>query len=233
MEIYKSSQFMIFHDVHFLAMLVETNRVPQKHGSMKHMTFTSEKSNIENEIVDPKSTQSSSKPWVEFFPILPAVTLPETNSKFAPENRPKLNRKGSYSNHPFLGAFAVSFREGTSWSLTKLVHLGFADPTTMDSWDPGMEGTRVPNMAPCLNAPKGSRIIFLCHPFFGQTNSLLVLGRIDLKASIYFWEAKYFVRSSIHSDRNFQVVFQRSHHHRSRCPSNQTSLLDTKKSLEL
>ena len=30
--------------------------------------------------------------------------LPETNSKFAPENRPKPNRKGSYSNHPFLGA---------------------------------------------------------------------------------------------------------------------------------
>ena len=29
-----------------------------------------------------------------------------------PENRPKPNRKGSYSNHPFSGAFAVSFREG-------------------------------------------------------------------------------------------------------------------------
>ena len=39
-------------------------------------------------------------------------TLPETNSNFAPENRPKPNRKGSYSNHPFLGAKAVSFREG-------------------------------------------------------------------------------------------------------------------------
>ena len=35
-------------------------------------------------------------------------TLPET------ENRPKPNRKGSSSNHPFLGAFAVSFREGKS-----------------------------------------------------------------------------------------------------------------------
>ena len=31
-------------------------------------------------------------------------TLPETNSKFAPENRPKPNRRQSYSNHPFLGA---------------------------------------------------------------------------------------------------------------------------------
>ena len=30
----------------------------------------------------------------------------------APENRPKPNRKGSYYNHPFVGAFAVSFREG-------------------------------------------------------------------------------------------------------------------------
>ena len=29
-----------------------------------------------------------------------------------PENRPGPNRKGSYSNHPFSGAFAVSFREG-------------------------------------------------------------------------------------------------------------------------
>ncbi len=37
-------------------------------------------------------------------PYLGYYTLPETNSKFAPENRPKPNRKGSYSNHPFLGA---------------------------------------------------------------------------------------------------------------------------------
>ena len=36
----------------------------------------------------------------------------------APENRPKPNKKGSSSNHPFLGVFAVSFREGSpkkSW----------------------------------------------------------------------------------------------------------------------
>ena len=31
-------------------------------------------------------------------------TLPETNGKFAPENRPGPNRKGSYSNHPCSGA---------------------------------------------------------------------------------------------------------------------------------
>ena len=35
------------------------------------------------------------------------VTLPETNI-FA-ENRPKLNRKGLYSNHPFLGAKMLVF----------------------------------------------------------------------------------------------------------------------------
>ena len=41
------------------------------------------------------------------------ITLPETNSKFAPENRP-FAPKGNEtsSNHPFLGASAVSFREG-------------------------------------------------------------------------------------------------------------------------
>ena len=38
---------------------------------------------------------------------------PETNSKFAPENRPGPNRKGLYSNNPVSGAFAVSFRAGT------------------------------------------------------------------------------------------------------------------------
>ena len=37
------------------------------------------------------------------------VTLPETNV-FAPENRPKPNRKGLYSNHPFSGAMLVSGR---------------------------------------------------------------------------------------------------------------------------
>ena len=31
-------------------------------------------------------------------------SLPETNSKFAPENMPKPNRKGLYSNHQFSGA---------------------------------------------------------------------------------------------------------------------------------
>ena len=43
------------------------------------------------------------------------ITLPETNSKFAPENRPKRPQKETrkYSNHPFSGALAVSFREGT------------------------------------------------------------------------------------------------------------------------
>ena len=34
------------------------------------------------------------------------ITLPETNV-FAPENRPKPNRKGSYSNHPFSGAMLI------------------------------------------------------------------------------------------------------------------------------
>ena len=31
----------------------------------------------------------------------------------APENRPFAKRKRSYSNHPFLGAFAVFLKEGT------------------------------------------------------------------------------------------------------------------------
>ena len=34
-------------------------------------------------------------------------TLPETNSEFASENRPKPNRKQSYSNHPFLRTILV------------------------------------------------------------------------------------------------------------------------------
>ena len=37
-------------------------------------------------------------------------TLPETNITF--ENMPKPKMEGSSSNHQFLGAFAVSFREG-------------------------------------------------------------------------------------------------------------------------
>ena len=39
-----------------------------------------------------------------------AVTLPETNSKFAPENRPGPKRKGSYSKHWFSGTMLVSRR---------------------------------------------------------------------------------------------------------------------------
>ena len=39
------------------------------------------------------------------------VTLPKTN--ISPEDRPKPKRKCLSSNHPFSGAFAVSFREGT------------------------------------------------------------------------------------------------------------------------
>ena len=43
-------------------------------------------------------------------PTLPWVdTLPETN--ITPENRP-FEKEQSYSNHPFSGAFAVSFRSG-------------------------------------------------------------------------------------------------------------------------
>ena len=43
-------------------------------------------------------------------------------STVAPENRPKRpKRKLSYSNHPFSGAFAVSFREGK----TSFPFLGF------------------------------------------------------------------------------------------------------------
>ena len=37
--------------------------------------------------------------------------------QFAPENWPGPKRKGPYSNHPFSGAFAVSFREATPWAL--------------------------------------------------------------------------------------------------------------------
>ncbi len=41
--------------------------------------------------------------------FLGQLTLPETNSEFAPENRPKPNSKGLYSNHPFLGEMVVSW----------------------------------------------------------------------------------------------------------------------------
>ena len=41
-------------------------------------------------------------------------TLPETNSS-PPEHSPGPKRKQSYSNHPFSGAFAGSFREGNSF----------------------------------------------------------------------------------------------------------------------
>ena len=40
-------------------------------------------------------------------------TLPETNKSHLKIGFPK--RKGSSSSHQFLGARAVSFREGTSW----------------------------------------------------------------------------------------------------------------------
>ena len=60
-----------------------------------------------------------------FFRLIPAADLAKSllNSPLkipslkltVPENRPKPNRKGSYSNHPFLGAMAVSFREGNSF----------------------------------------------------------------------------------------------------------------------
>ena len=45
--------------------------------------------------------------------ILPSPKL-KVRIKFAPENRPGPKRKQSYSNHPFSGALAVSFREGNS-----------------------------------------------------------------------------------------------------------------------
>ena len=51
------------------------------------------------------------------------VSLPKTKSSPLKIGHPK--RKGSSSNHPFLGAFAVSFREctlsllGMSWDVSK------------------------------------------------------------------------------------------------------------------
>ena len=61
------------------------------------------------------------KKWLSKFQVIltvqrpvggdPPSTLPETNSSALKIGR-KPNRKGSYSNHQFLGAFAVSFREG-------------------------------------------------------------------------------------------------------------------------
>ena len=50
--------------------------------------------------------------WNFFFLINPWFrmgTLPETNRKFAPENRPRPNRKGSYSNHPFFRGELLNF----------------------------------------------------------------------------------------------------------------------------
>ena len=74
-----------------------------------------------------RSTQgasgSSRDPWCEIVLVEPNqrgslehplnLTLPEFNiAAIAPENRPTPKRKGSSSNHPFSGAFDVSFREG-------------------------------------------------------------------------------------------------------------------------
>ena len=64
------------------------------------------------------SNPTSAKHWISGILKCFTFTLPETNI-LAPENRPKPNRKQSYSNHPFLGAFAVSFREGTTTVTTK------------------------------------------------------------------------------------------------------------------
>ena len=66
------------------------------------------------------------EPWGKRFEL---TTLPETN-QIAPENRPKPNRKGSYSNHPFLGAFAVSFREGN------IFQMGWLKPPTWVVFSP-------------------------------------------------------------------------------------------------
>ena len=47
--------------------------------------------------------------------MVTVVTLPETN--ISPENGPGPQEGNeSSSNHPFSGAFAVSFREGMSFS---------------------------------------------------------------------------------------------------------------------
>ena len=56
-----------------------------------------------------------------FCPLLIASisyhTLPETFSKFAPQNKPKLSQKRNWIFQPleFSRAFAASFGEGTSW----------------------------------------------------------------------------------------------------------------------
>ena len=47
-------------------------------------------------------------------------TFPETNSKFAPENRPGPKRKRSYSNHPCSGAM-IGFSECNCFWLMALV----------------------------------------------------------------------------------------------------------------
>ena len=45
----------------------------------------------------------------------------ETNSEFAPQNGPKRPKRQTkkYSNHPFSGAFAVSFRDGIRVTMKK------------------------------------------------------------------------------------------------------------------
>ena len=48
------------------------------------------------------SVQTSSRSGCSFI----------TRNTLSPESRPSPKRKRSYSNHAFLGAFAVSFREG-------------------------------------------------------------------------------------------------------------------------
>jgi len=54
-------------------------------------------------------------------------TLPETNSKFAPENRPNPKRKGSSSNHSFSGATPPKFftwpLKNDAWKMSFLLGL--------------------------------------------------------------------------------------------------------------
>ena len=66
--------------------------------------------------------------------VLPPFTRdPETNSKFAPENRVSaIGKDGSYSNHPFLGAIAVSFRvPGNHGNFLGIQPLDFKAPVPM------------------------------------------------------------------------------------------------------
>ena len=79
--------------------------------------------------------------------LLVQDTLPETNSKFAPEKMAKPKRKGSSSNrnHPFSGALVVSFRQDICPKMVKYFVC--------------CDGSKILGSATIMGIPQGPKIL--------------------------------------------------------------------------